>query len=153
LFVGAAMSGQPGAQEDLKTEPENNDERQRETSVLNVHYLEIVTPEVDETCAALQAMHGVKFGDPIAELGAARTAELKTGGRIGVRGRMHAAEASVVRPYVLVDDIAAAVEAAEAAGGQVAVPPMEIPGHGTCAIYFLGGIEHGLWELWSGGEP
>ncbi|MFP3940125.1 MAG: hypothetical protein ACLF0P_07455 [Thermoanaerobaculia bacterium] len=42
---------------------------------------------------------------------------------------------------------AAAVNAAEAAGGEVAVPPTEIPGHGTFAIYFLGGIQHGLWEL------
>jgi hypothetical protein len=24
---------------------------------------------------------------------------------------------------------------------------MEIPGHGKCAIYFHGGIQHGLWQL------
>jgi hypothetical protein len=34
----------------------------------------------------------------------------------------------------------------KAAGGDFAVPPMTIPGQGTCAIDFLGGIEHGLWQ-------
>ena len=60
---------------------------------------------------------------PIAELGNARTAELKGGGRIGVRAPMRETEAPVVRPYVLVDDIAAAVKTAEAAGGQVVYAP------------------------------
>lgn len=69
------------------------------------------------------------------------------GGRIGGRAPLRDTEAPVVRPYVLVDDIAAAVKAAEAAGATVALPPMEIPGQGTFAIYILGGIEHGLWQL------
>ena len=30
---------------------------------------------------------------------------------------------------------------------EVAHPPMEIPGHGTFAIYIQGGIHHGLWQL------
>lgn len=111
-----------------------------------IHYLEIVTPRVDETCAALASAHGVVFGEPVAGLGNARTANLRDGGRIGVRGPLRADEAPVVRPYVLVKDIQAAVRAAEAAGAQVAVPPMEIPGQGTFAIYLLGGIDHGLWQ-------
>lgn len=40
----------------------------------------------------------------------------------------------MVWPYLLVDVIEAAVRAAEAAGGQVAVAPAEIPGHGRFAI-------------------
>ena len=44
-----------------------------------MHYLEIVTPSVNETCDALEKAHGVTFGEPIAELGNARTAKL--GGR------------------------------------------------------------------------
>ena len=60
---------------------------------------------------------------------------------------MHEAEETVVRPYWLVGDIEAAVAAAAAAGGEVAHPPMEIPGHGTFAIYIQGGIHHGLWQL------
>ena len=69
------------------------------------------------------------------------------GGRCGVRAPMHEAEEPAVRPYVLVDDIEAAAEAAKAAGGEIAHPPMEIPGHGKFAIYILGGIHHGLWQL------
>jgi pimeloyl-ACP methyl ester carboxylesterase/predicted enzyme related to lactoylglutathione lyase len=113
----------------------------------NVHYLEIVTPSVDATCEALSKSHGVTFGKPIAPLGNARTAELRDGGRIGVRAPMRESEVPVVRPYVLVLDIEAAVKAAVAAGGEVAVPPMPIPGQGTIAIYVLGGIDHGLWQL------
>lgn len=114
---------------------------------LNVHYLEIVTPSVDETCAALEKAHGVTFSAPVPELGNARTASLKGGGRMGVRAPMRATEQPVVRPYLLVDDIDAAVKAAEAAGGQMAMRPMEIPGQGKFAIYVLGGIDHGLWQL------
>lgn len=41
----------------------------------------------------------------------------------------------------------AALEAAVQAGGQIAHPPLEIPGHGTFAIYHQGGDDHGLWQL------
>ena len=111
-----------------------------------VHYLEIVTPDVDATCSALEALHGVSFGAPDAALGNARTATLEGGGMVGVRAPMHGGEEPVVRPYVLVEDIEAEVEAARAAGAEIALPYMEIPGHGACAIYILGGIQHGLWQ-------
>jgi predicted enzyme related to lactoylglutathione lyase len=118
-----------------------------EVSAVKIEYLEIVTPEVDATCHALGEVRGVTFGEPVAELGNARTAVLEDGGRIGVRAPMRETEEPVVRPYVLVEDIEAAVESVEAAGAVVALPPTEIPGQGTFAIYILGGIEHGLWEL------
>ncbi len=113
---------------------------------MQVQYLEIVTPDVEATCKALANTHGVTFGDPIAALGGARTASLGNGARIGVRAPLRADEEPVVRPYVLVDDIQEAVEQAEAAGATIALPPMELPGEGTCAIYILGGIDHGLWQ-------
>ena len=69
------------------------------------------------------------------------------GGLVGVRAPMRETEEPVVRPYWLVDDIEAAVAAAVKAGGEIAHPPMEIPGHGTFAIYIQGGIHHGLWQL------
>lgn len=119
----------------------------QEEEAMLVQYLEIVTPDVEATCDALEEMHGVSFGEPVPELGNARTAALAGGGRIGVRAPLREDEEPVVRPYVLVDDIEAAVQAAEAAGGQFAMLPTEIPGHGRFAIYFLGGIQHGLWEL------
>jgi predicted enzyme related to lactoylglutathione lyase len=105
-----------------------------------VHCLEIVTPEVDATCNALENLQGVSFGEPIPELGRARTAPLDRGGRIGVRAPMRETEEPVVRPYLLVEDIGAALAAAQAAGGEIAMPPTEIPGQGKFAIYILGGI-------------
>jgi predicted enzyme related to lactoylglutathione lyase len=65
---------------------------------------------------------------------------------VGVRAPLRDTEAPIVRPYWLVKDIQAAVAAAKKAGGQVAVDPMEIPGHGKFAIYLQGGVDHGLWE-------
>jgi predicted enzyme related to lactoylglutathione lyase len=114
---------------------------------MNVHYLEIVTKEVDAICAAYAAATGAQFGELDAGLGNARTATLPGGGLVGVRAPLRDTEAPVVRPYWLVDDIQAAVAAAVNAGGQLAHPPMEIPGHGTFAIYILGGVDHGLWQL------
>ncbi len=61
-----------------------------------VQYLEIVTPEVDATCEALEGLQGVSFGEPVPELGQARTAQLGSGGRIGVRAPMRETEEPVV---------------------------------------------------------
>ncbi|MCA9292750.1 MAG: ester cyclase [Phycisphaerales bacterium] len=116
-----------------------------EEQSMQIHYLEIVSPDVEQTCEALASAHGV-FSAPVPELGNARTAAIAGGGRIGVRGPLRESEASVVRPYVLVDDLDAAVAAAKAAGAEIALPRMEIPGQGTIAIYVLGGIEHGFWQ-------
>lgn len=113
---------------------------------MQIHYLEIVTRHVDAVCAAYEAANGVRFGAPDPGLGSARTAAMPGGGLVGVRAPLRDTEAPVVRPYWLVDDIAAAVDAAVQAGGEVAVPPMEIPGHGTFAIYLQGGVDHGLWQ-------
>ena len=113
---------------------------------MQVHYLEIVTPDVEETCAALAAQHGVTFSEPDAMLGNARVASLTGAGRIGVRAPMRDDEEPVVRPYMLVYDIEAASAAAEEAGAEFAMRATEIPGQGKFAIYFLGGIQHGLWE-------
>lgn len=55
---------------------------------MQIHYLEIVTRDVDAVCAAYAAANGARF----------------------------------------------------------AHPPMEIPGHGTFAIYIQGGVHHGLWQ-------
>ena len=115
--------------------------------VVQVQYLEIVTPDMDAMCDSLGALHGVTFSEPKAEFGNARTAALEGGGLIGVRAPMRSDEAPVVRPYLLVDDIESAVEAARAAGAEIAIPPMEMPGRGKFAIYIQGGIEHGLWQI------
>lgn len=109
---------------------------------MQIHYLEVVTRDVDAVCATYAAANGVQFGEPDAGLGHARTAPMPGGGLVGVRAPLHETEEPVIRPYWLVDDIEAAVEA----GAEVAHPPLEIPGHGTFAIYIRGGIHHGLWQ-------
>jgi hypothetical protein len=44
-------------------------------------------------------------------------------------------------------DLERAVKAAADNGALVAVPPMDVGKHGRIAIYMLGGIEQGLWQL------
>lgn len=56
-------------------------------------------------------------------------------------------ERPIVRTYLRVADIDAAVKRAAQLGATVALEPMDIPGRGKVAIYFLGGIEQGLWQL------
>lgn len=114
---------------------------------MQVHYLEMVTPDVDGVCGAYSQLHGVSFGDPEPGLGNARIAALAGGGTLGVRAPMHDAEEPVVRPYYLVVDVEAAVKVAADAGAEIAHPPLEIPGHGTFAIYIQGGVHHGLWQV------
>ena len=114
---------------------------------MRVHYLEIVTKNVDAVCAAYTAAHGATFGKPDAGLGHARTAALAGGGLVGVRAPLHETEQPVIRPYWLVDDIEKALAASVASGAVVAHPPLEIPGHGTFAIYIQGDVHHGLWQL------
>ena len=142
VVMGAGtLLAQSGDAPSLEERPE-----EAKGAPLVTQYLEIVTPEVDATCRALEAMHGVTFSAAVPELGNARTADVAGGGRIGVRAPMAEHETPVVRPYLLVDDINAAIAEAESAGGEVALPRTEIPGQGAFAIYFLGGIQHGLWE-------
>lgn len=116
------------------------------TVLMRVYYLEIVTPDVEAVCAAYATSTGARFGAPIASLGNARTADMPGGGLVGVRAPLRETEAPVVRPYWLVDDIRSAVEVVAAAGAEIAMPPMGIPGYGTFAIYLQGGIDHGLWQ-------
>ena len=114
---------------------------------MKIHHLEIVTPQLDATCASLAAQHGVAFSAPTPELGGARLAEMDGGGWIGVREPLRDTEASVVRPYRLVDDIDAALEAAQAEGADIAMGRTPTGEWGAFAIYMLGGIEHGLWDI------
>lgn len=113
---------------------------------MRVHYLEIVSLDVDAVCKVYESAHGVKFGAPDELLGGARTCKLPDDSIIGVRGPLRETEDPVVRPYWLVDDIGSAVSSVEAQGAKIAMPPMDIPGKGKFAIYILGSNEHGLWQ-------
>lgn len=110
-----------------------------------IHYVEIVTPDVDAQCAALAAVHGLSFGSEVTAMGGARVAEAEDGGLVGVRKPLADHEQPIVRTYTKVADVAAAVQKAEQAGAMVAYPPTRQGDTGTWAIYILGGIQHGLW--------
>ena len=114
---------------------------------VRIHYLEIVTTGVDAACALYSQMHGVTFGEADQKLGGARTANLASGGMLGIRAPLRPTEKPVVRPYVLVEDIKASVAAAAKSGAEIAMPPTEIAGYGEFAIVIHGGIESGLWQL------
>ncbi len=114
---------------------------------MKLHYLEYVTSDADRVCKQYAGLYGVAFNDPDPALGGARTADLVGGGILGVRAPLRDDELPVVRPYFLVNNIEAAVAKAVEAGGKLALPPMELPGHGTCAIVLNGGIDCGFWQL------
>lgn len=114
---------------------------------MKIHYLEIVSLDVDAVCLAYEAVHKINFGEADSSLGGARTGALPDGGIIGIRSPLRDTETPVVRPYWLVEDLEAAIAAVRAQGAEIAVPPMEIPGKGKFAIYLLGSNDHGLWQL------
>ena len=152
LITGCNQSDTDSAQQ----AEANADELNRETQASNpptegdpmqVHYLEIVTPKVDALCDQYSKIHDVTFSEPDASLGGARIAKLNGGGFIAIRGPLRETETPVIRPYTLVDNLQEAVAAAADAGAEVAIPSMELPGHGTIAVVIQGGIECGLWQL------
>jgi len=113
---------------------------------MHVHYLEFVCEDVAAQCATLQACQGLSFGPPVPELGNARVAESEDGTKVGVRAPLADHEQPIIRPYLQVDDIAAAISAAEAQGAVVAYPPTEQGDTGTWAIYVVGDLQVGLWQ-------
>lgn len=114
---------------------------------MKVHYLEIVSRNLDAVCRGYEEAHSVRFSDPEKLLGGARICELPDGSIVGVRSPLREDEDPVVRPYWLVEKIDEALAAVESQGAEVAMPPTEIPGKGKFAIYFLGSNQHGLWQL------
>lgn len=114
---------------------------------MKIHYLEIVTPDVDEMCSTYAQVHDVKFGQAVEVLGSARIAELEDGGYIGIRAPMHDAEEPIIRAYWLVDNIEKAVALASSSGANIALPPTKLGEYGTCAILIQGGVQKALWQL------
>ena len=142
----ASNEGSP--QDDETSNAANQEPNKKETSgdKMQIHYLEIVTEESEALCKQYEAIHGVTFSDPDPMLGSARIAKFGNGSSLAIRGPMREGEAPVIRPYTLVENLKEAVAAAAEAGAEVALPEMEIPGHGTIAIVIQGGIECGFWQ-------
>jgi hypothetical protein len=112
-----------------------------------VYYLEIITRDVQGTADFYAAAFGWQFEPEAPELGNALVAHLPDGSLCGIRAPMHAQEEPIVRTYLRVPDLAAAVEKATELGATMAIESMEIPGRGKIAIFFLGGVQQGLWEV------
>lgn len=115
-------------------------------SNMRIHYLEIVCKDVAAQCDALERVHGLSFGPPVADLGGARVANPADGSLVGVRAPLAEHEQPIIRTYLEVKDISKAIKEAEAAGGVVAYPPTKQGETGTWAIYFLGDVQFGLWQ-------
>ena len=113
---------------------------------MTMHYLEIVSDDVDALVGLYQGMHGLRFGEPDADLGGARVAARADGSLVGIRKPLAAHEQPILRSYLAVEDIHAAAKAAEAAGALVAYPPTTQGARGTFAIVIQGGVQHGLWQ-------
>jgi len=112
-----------------------------------LHYLELVTPQVESTQEHHESVLGWTFEGPIPELGNAMIAAMPGGGTCGIRAPMHDMEKCTVRTYFRVANLEESVELAMAAGAILALPPTEIPGRGRIAIYMLRDIEQGLWQI------
>ncbi|MEM6957377.1 MAG: hypothetical protein AAF411_23110 [Myxococcota bacterium] len=121
-------------------------EQLNEGSAMSIHYLEIVTENVDEVCGLYETAHGLYFGPETAAMGQARLATRPDGSMVGVRRPLAEHEQPIVRTYVAVEDIDQAVRAAEAAGAMTAYPPTAQGDYGSFAIVIQGDVQHGLWQ-------
>ena len=111
-----------------------------------VHYLEIVSNDVETLTGLYQRMHGCSFGPPDPDLGQARVATQADGTLVGIRKPLAAHEQPIMRTYLAVEDIQQAVQKAEDSGATIAYPPTRQGQRGTFAIVIQGAVEHGLWQ-------
>lgn len=147
IAVPVASLLSSGCSKAEESQDESRGQTDLESRTMKIHYLEIVTPDVDAAVALYTQLHRVTFGAPNPNFGGARTAEFEGGGMLGIRAPLRDTEAPVVRPYYLVDNIEEAVASASRAGAEIAMNPTEIPGSGKFAIFIQGGIETGLWQV------
>lgn len=114
----------------------------------SIHYLEIVTPDVEAARDLYATAYGWRFeAARRQELGNAFVATLPDGSRCGIRAPLHEQEKPIVRSYLRVRNIDRAVAEAGELGAMIALEPTAIAGHGRIAIYRYGGIEQGLWQV------
>jgi hypothetical protein len=111
-----------------------------------VHYVEIVSNDIDALTEVYQRIHGLSFDPPDPDLGQARVATQSDGTLVGIRKPLAAHEQPIVRTYFAVQDIREAVRQAEKSGATIAYPPTQQGNRGTFAIMIQGDLEHGLWQ-------
>jgi|SRR5579884_508414 len=111
-----------------------------------LHYLEIVSNDVDTLAGLYQLMHGLSFSPPDPDLGLARVATQADGTLVGIRKPLGEHEQPIMRTYLEVEDIGQAVKKAEESGATIAYPPTRQGGQGIFAIVIRSEVEHGLWQ-------
>ena len=112
-----------------------------------LHYLEIVTPDVEAACLLYATAFGWRFEPAVPELGNARIATLPGGSICGIRAPLHAEEAPIVRTYFRVGHLETATREVERLGAKILLESMDLPGWGRISIYEFGGIQQGLWQV------
>ena len=115
-------------------------------SNVRIHYLELVTNDVDALCTAYEKVHGLDFGSEDPDLGQARVAVQPDGSLLGIRKPLAEHEQPTMRTYLEVADIEKAVKEAEEGGAMIAYPPTKQGKRGTWAIFIQGDVQHGLWQ-------
>jgi predicted enzyme related to lactoylglutathione lyase len=113
---------------------------------MTVHYLEIVSNDVDALTGLYEGLLGLSFGSPDPDLGQARVAMGADGTLVGIRKPLAAHEQPIVRSYLSVEDIQQAVNQAEDSGATIAYPPTRQGPRGIFAIVIQGGVQLGLWQ-------
>ena len=111
-----------------------------------VHYLEIVSNDVDTLTGLYQRMQGISFGPPDPDLGQARVATRADGTLVGIRKPLAAHEQPIMRSYVAVENIQQAVKKAEKHGATVAYPADPTGTAGDLCNRDSGDVQHGLWQ-------
>lgn len=110
-----------------------------------ITHVEFPADDVERAKHFYSAVAGWEFGETEGFPGyfTFRTEE-GHGGGLGARGQ---SVGSVIRLYITVDSLEAAVAAAEANGGSAIAPPQDIPGMGRWAVVRDSeGSEIGLWQ-------
>ena len=112
-----------------------------------VHYLEIVTPDVDAARFLYSTAFGWNFQSPVPELGNAVVAMLPGGSMCGIRAPLHVEETPVVRTYIRVADLETSTREAGRMGAKILLESMDLPGWGKISIVEFGGVQQGLWQV------
>jgi predicted enzyme related to lactoylglutathione lyase len=118
-----------------------------ETTIHAIHYLEIVTPDVEAARQLYSTAFGWTFRTSVSELGNASVATIPGGSLVGIRAPLHAGEVPVVRTYIRVPDPNAAEKEANRIGATILLESMDLAGWGKISTYEFGGIQHGLWQV------
>ena len=130
----------------MSKHPTLRDTKTEGNSKMAVHYLEIVSNDVDTLTGLYQRVHGLSFSPPDPDLGQACVATRADGTLVGIRKPLAAHEQPITRTYLAVEDIQQAVKKAEEHGAIIAYPPTRQGQRGTFAIVIQGDVEHGLWQ-------